>query len=45
MSVIESIVSQWEFNRVRTLAKLDEIEKLYTETKLVLEARRLVSTE
>ncbi|MES2789267.1 MAG: DinB family protein [Planctomycetota bacterium] len=28
MSFIETCLSQWEFNRVKTLAKLDEIAKL-----------------
>src|SRR6185312_16165733 len=28
MSYIETCVSQWQFNRTRTLAKLDEIAKL-----------------
>jgi uncharacterized damage-inducible protein DinB len=28
MSVIDAALSQWDFNRVRTLAKLDEIAKL-----------------
>jgi uncharacterized damage-inducible protein DinB len=28
MSIIQQAIAQWEFNRGRTLAKLDEIEKL-----------------